>query len=1070
MTQSGRRNSLRRKAWQTLTQGVSQVPHHLRREGQVTDLENGWASVVEGLTKRRPAEYRFTLSNTELDDIFVARYWIGGNRYALLLLPYNGFYFLGIYNGSERQAIKGYGAGIVNDTAGINFPDGDSSNWLVCNNESYLVSTNYKTGFVLESTGSTGLLLNRQAIPAIDSNLVTPPRTPEALLFIQGVNFNTLYELYIDNVLVASYRTPKIDSGDEISTTQVINELLLAFAANAGQLISTYPDGTVYKENEVLGNFGTPRIVLQWEYENAYQQAYTPQAYSDYPPGSFVYGPVPGESTTPENQIIQAGPNTISVTVDTDNQDLPLGKYNPNVTGQSAKLEGEFSVNYVDAFGNPVNTHRYIRVPNNTYMDWKGGPQAWEIELPSVGDGYWIGETNIVSESIGWTVRFYPNGYLTIQENITGTSGNSTVNYQFGPATTSEPIPSEGDLDLGLGSESFIIDQNQYVAWLRRNDGGDFTIRLEDSNANTLGRAIKNQVSTLNELPTLAPNGFPIRVANDPTVDIDDYWVIFETSDDAVFSDGQWKEGPAPAVSYRIVATTMPQVLREVTEGEFFYGPADGAKVTHDFGSGERSYDFPKWGDRTAGDEESAPDPVFIGQPISDLKIFRQRLVMTTLNQVMFSETDDIFNFFPDTVTNVLDTAPFDLLATGNTNSYLQWMVVTGKEIMAFAEESQFVIEPTGDSAIFSPRTAGIFRLSTIETVGDVRPQLAGPTILLPTKEYGFTHVREYQYFQSAYTRIGLNLGNAQNVTEYVPKYIPGTLSYWAVSDNLDYGLVLAPDDPRSLYVYQYRWTIGTSGTQKLQSAWSKWTFSQKIINFQFEENALQLYMGDPKTGVEVCTIDSSELQDPTSIDYLLDRKLTSDHSGVTSSYDPETNWTTFTLPIVAVAPIVAITQRNAVALWLGETSSGNQIVCEEPGDWTEATVVFGERYEFKCEMSRPYLTSDGPNNSRLGELANRLQINYWTVRHFNSAFYNVEVKRKNRQSTYATYRSRTLGVEGNRLGTEVELLQDGELRVPVHTRNTESELIVKSDSWLPVTLVGAEWEGMYSNRARRTR
>ena len=38
----------------TLTQGVSQQPTHLRQVGQGEKQVNGWSSPVNGLTKRRP--------------------------------------------------------------------------------------------------------------------------------------------------------------------------------------------------------------------------------------------------------------------------------------------------------------------------------------------------------------------------------------------------------------------------------------------------------------------------------------------------------------------------------------------------------------------------------------------------------------------------------------------------------------------------------------------------------------------------------------------------------------------------------------------------------------------------------------------------------------------------------------------------------------------------------------------------------------------------------------------------------------------------------------------------------
>jgi hypothetical protein len=38
---------------------------------------------------------------------------------------------------------------------------------------------------------------------------------------------------------------------------------------------------------------------------------------------------------------------------------------------------------------------------------------------------------------------------------------------------------------------------------------------------------------------------------------------------------------------------------------------------------------------------------------------------------------------------------------------------------------------------------------------------------------------------------------------------------------------------------------------------------------------------------------------------------------------------------------------------------------------------------------------------------------------------------------------------------------------VPVYAKNTECSVSVESDSWLPLTISGASWEGNYTDRAR---
>ena len=68
----GRRppKSLARYEIDTLTQGVSQQPPHLRQVGQGDHQVNGWSSPVNGLTKRRPSKFVGKIRSKAVEDFF----------------------------------------------------------------------------------------------------------------------------------------------------------------------------------------------------------------------------------------------------------------------------------------------------------------------------------------------------------------------------------------------------------------------------------------------------------------------------------------------------------------------------------------------------------------------------------------------------------------------------------------------------------------------------------------------------------------------------------------------------------------------------------------------------------------------------------------------------------------------------------------------------------------------------------------------------------------------------------------------------------------------------------------
>ena len=59
----------------------------------------------------------------------------------------------------------------------------------------------------------------------------------------------------------------------------------------------------------------------------------------------------------------------------------------------------------------------------------------------------------------------------------------------------------------------------------------------------------------------------------------------------------------------------MPHVLIRTADGNFRFTQVDGA--TYQISSVD--YSVPNWGQRVVGDEDSSPDPSFIGKKINDI-------------------------------------------------------------------------------------------------------------------------------------------------------------------------------------------------------------------------------------------------------------------------------------------------------------------------------------------------------------------------------------------------------------------------------------------------------------------
>ena len=370
-------------------------------------------------------------------------------------------------------------------------------------------------------------------------------------------------------------------------------------------------------------------------------------------------------------------------------------------------------------------------------------------------------------------------------------------------------------------------------------------------------------------------------------------------------------------------------------------------------------------------------------------------------------------------------------------------------------------------------------RLSNIEMNPNLPPKIAGANVVFATEEYGYTGFREYQFFDTQQRRIGLNLGGSLNITLNAPKYIEGLATFWDVGESLDYFVCSTPSHRKKLYVYKYLWQSSQGALAKEQASWSEWEFDGEIRWARFFDNQLWLVM-TYADGTYSVTVESEELNNTTSPAIYLDRQIQypecnstpQQSNNISATYDAETRLTTFTLPYQMQGDTDAVIRyensRNR-ALVVGTATSGNQIVCSIRGDWRAEKLTFGRRYWFRYQLTPAYMPQKNQAKQRIiGGLDGRLQIATWTIHHSESGRYDVVVKRQNRsRDSRHQYWARILNVENNQLDTAQSVLSTGSYRVPVYAKNTECSVVIESDSWLPLTISGATWEGNYTDRAK---
>jgi len=490
------------------------------------------------------------------------------------------------------------------------------------------------------------------------------------------------------------------------------------------------------------------------------------------------------------------------------------------------------------------------------------------------------------------------------------------------------------------------------------------------------------------------------------------------------------------------------------------------------------NFTLPKWGERTVGDLDSAPNPSFIGNKINNVLFFRNRLGFLSNDNVILSRAAEFFNFFPETVLSVIDSEPIDVAASHTKVAILRSSVTVEQELILFSDQTQFALTSTTDN--LTPRTANIVVVTEFESDDDAQPVGAGSSIYYLSKRGSFANVREYVYQRDLVIR------ESSNITVHVPKLIPGNLFKFAVSTSADVLVCLGTDEPNKLYIN--RWIYGQQ-YQKILNSWSTFTFNsaRSIKNIDFIGSDLFLVIEEANgITLEKIPFENQFTETNATFEYRLDHKVTEATTGVSVAYNASTNISTFTVPYRLRA------NMNIVGRYLGsgETSTfvnqqgttltlkpgrliptsnstdGSTSTITATGDYRNSKFIIGEPYEMHYRFSQQRMTAGSGGQAGGEYLTGRLQLHHFYIKFEDTGFFKVEVTPDNRDTSTYKFTGRFLGAASSTIGAVN--LESGFFKVPVMSRADRVNIDVKNNTFLPTTLASAEYEAMFHMRSRR--
>lgn len=554
------------------------------------------------------------------------------------------------------------------------------------------------------------------------------------------------------------------------------------------------------------------------------------------------------------------------------------------------------------------------------------------------------------------------------------------------------------------------------------NNTTDFTIVATDGTNGTAIKAVKGKAQKFSDLPINAPDGFVIEVEGDIETGADNYWVKYDAT------TLTWAESLAPGTVKGFNAATMPYVLVRNADGTFTFKKAT-------------------WDEKLVGSTDSPSAPSFVGSKINSVFFHRNRLGFLSDDNIILSEAGEYFNFWPRTLTTVLDSDVIDVGSSYTEVTKFRHAVPFGGDLAVFSDQAVFRL--TGGE-LLTPKSAALRPYGAFNMYQYCKPEVVGTIMLWPANDGARSVIREMWLDETGTPQSPLEANS------HCPQYVPANVEGITASVDLNLALLLSESDPTSLYAYKYYW----SGQEKPQSSWSKWTFPFTILGVKFIDTTLYMVVQDGGNTMLLsmnCQVDATETGQKFAIH--LDKRVT-----VTGSYNSTTNLTTYTLPYTVPSNIEAWTSDGHKAFVSSYT--GTSITLS--GNTTTEVMCFGVPYQFLYRFSKLIMKQASQSGGTVAVMDGRLQIIRMAVQYNNAAEFKVRVTSTNGNTRTLTQSASGFGLDDPLFLTTDVILSQGMFSFPVKHENWTCDIELLNDSALPTDFIAADWTALFHPKTRR--